>query len=657
MDTNLLTIENMLFTGATALAAPPANKPVPSANATQFSQAPDNTCPSSNTPESITADNISTNVQKEAKSKPRQDFNQMLRKTVKTESPQQNQKNMKSDKQYPTSELPSKVNPAKSTSTPEIPITLGALIKENAIKMEPKTCSQLAQLITNLKDGKSKPVTEQAAKSAEIKLLVIPDKSQLGIKTVLPDKSKDQPVLKTVVPDTFGDLHKTQTSLSNISKGISTTNTQPGKSKNNDEISASNSTVITTKASTNVENTKELISEALFNTKNNKAVTNEKNPLSSTSVVAGGAKNLLINSQKAGPNTLVDYGSKTNKPDQNLTDKSVIHINEKTSVLNTNFSQAQNKITGQDSQPIEIIPEKSTPNADFSQLQNKTNGQDSQPIGITPEKSTPNANITTDSKTTNSEIISESSNSNNKDTPNAGNKLSDDSTIRDLNIADVQIFKNQTKNHNSSTYNNNSNSDFEQISNQNNPLTYVTELSPNSAEGTKTVELPDQTSPNNISAGISKQILESIHSSSSQEGRNQQITVQLNPPELGKVFIKLQEQDSQITGLLEVSKTQTRIEIEQAIPQIVRSLQDSGIQIKRLDVMLFQGEQSEQGSLREQTMQNGWSQQQGSADSYTGGNNPDAGEINEWLINNKSYRNISDLQESLIDNGSINMLI
>jgi flagellar hook-length control protein FliK len=226
-----------------------------------------------------------------------------------------------------------------------------------------------------------------------------------------------------------------------------------------------------------------------------------------------------------------------------------------------------------------------------------------------------------------------------------------------LNIADVQVSINQTKKHNSTTYNNNSNSDSEQILSNNNPVTSVAELSPNSAEGIRTVELPAQASPNNITAEIGKQILESIHSSFSQEGRNQQITVQLNPPELGKVLIKFQEQDNQITGLLEVSKTQTRIEIEQAIPQIVRSLQDSGIQIKRLDVVLYEGEQQEQGTLREQTLQNGWAQQRDSADSYTGGNNPDTGEINEWLINNKSYQNISELQESFTSNGSINMLI
>jgi flagellar hook-length control protein FliK len=605
MDTNLLTIDNMLFTGATILQTPPA----PSANTTYFSKAPNSACIS----ESIKTDNISTITQKKSIIKQREDFNQTLRKTIKPESTHQNQNNIKPKKQYPISDFQSKVSPDKFTSTQEIPINLEALMKENSIKMAQKNGSQLTQLIANLKDGKSKPVTEQDAKSTEIKLRATTYKDQLGIKTVPSDKSGDQSVLKTVLKGFVSDEQKLRTSLSNISKGI--TNTQSQKTKNSNDVSASNGTVVAKKVSFKHENTQY-----------DKAGTNEKATILDTSVVVDRAKSIVQNGQKNDHTTLVDDNAKTRRPDKNMTDKSIIQTNEKTSILNTNFSEVQNKITPQDSH--EIIH----------------------------EKSTPNAKITADGKTTNPEIISDSSNNNNKEIPISGNKLSDDATVRDLNIADVQIIINQTKKHNSSTYNN-SNSDSEQMPPHNNPVNSVTVLSYNSAEGTKNVELTAQNSPNNISAEVGKQILESIHNSFSQEGRNQQITVQLNPPELGKVFIKFQEQDNHITGMLEVSKTQTRIEIEQAIPQIVRSLQDSGIQIKRLDVTLSQGEQPEQGALREQTLQNGWAQQQDSADSYEGGNNPDAGEINEWLINNKNYRNSSELHESLTDNGSINMLI
>jgi flagellar hook-length control protein FliK len=166
--------------------------------------------------------------------------------------------------------------------------------------------------------------------------------------------------------------------------------------------------------------------------------------------------------------------------------------------------------------------------------------------------------------------------------------------------------------------------------------------------------LPEQTSSSDVSAGIGKQILESIHSSLSQQGQNQQITVRLNPPELGKVFIKFQEQDAQITGLLEVSKAQTRYEIEQALPQIIRDLADCGIQIKRVEVLLSNGEESEQQALKDQSPQNGWAQQQDSANPGAGANNTPA---NEWLTNDNSYTELHEHQEMFVSDHSINMLI
>ncbi len=296
----------------------------------------------------------------------------------------------------------------------------------------------------------------------------------------------------------------------------------------------------------------------------------------------------------------------------------------------------------------------------FSQVQNKNIEPKSQAIGIGPEKSTTTNNTPSGNKTTNSEILSESSDGKSKESSQAGSKLPDNSAVQELNISGVQVSTGQTKNNNNAASNNNSNSELQQIINQNNPENPATELIPNSAEGAKNIELPSQTSPGSISTSVGQQIQESVRSSFSQEGQNQQITIQLNPPELGKVLIKFQEQDNQITGLLEVSKTQTRIEIEQAIPQIIRGLHDSGIQIKRLDVVLSQGEQPDQGALRDSAsggLQNGWAQQQDSTDSYMGRNNLDASEINEWLRNNNSYQNTSELQEALTTDGSINMLI
>ncbi|MHC4646019.1 MAG: flagellar hook-length control protein FliK [Planctomycetota bacterium] len=84
------------------------------------------------------------------------------------------------------------------------------------------------------------------------------------------------------------------------------------------------------------------------------------------------------------------------------------------------------------------------------------------------------------------------------------------------------------------------------------------------------------TVPKSGMTDVGRQVLESIQNSL--RNGDQQITIRLNPPELGRVLIRFQEQQDQITGLLEVSKTQTRHQIEQALPQIIRSLQDAGVQ-------------------------------------------------------------------------------
>ena len=598
MNTNLLTIDNMLFTG-TVIAAPPAPRPNTFTNATQFSPASYDTPPPPNTPESTTTYNTPSITHNEPINKPTQDFRHTLRKTAVTEAPQQDQDNTKSEKQDPASGKPSESNPTQSLSASETPIPLGALAKEVATKMEPKTGRQLAEFIANLKDGKSPPVTGNAAKSAEIKLLVTTDKGQLGLKTV----------------------------LSNISKG--TADTQPGQGNNNNKILIPNSTVASTKAPGNGENAKELMSDALVDADVKTTATNEKTAPVDTTVVAGSPKSSALSGKKLGADNLVGDDSKTTNEETTMTDKSAIPGNEKTPAVNTSFPPVQTKFTESQSQPVGTTPEKSAPIA-------------AQPSG---------------SKAAAPEIVSESSGGSGKESPRAGNKVLENPTVQELNVTAVQVSTGQTKNRGSSTSNDSSDSDLEQILSHNNPQTPVTEQSPNSAAGAKTAALPGQTSPSSVSAEIGKQILESIHSSLSQQGQDQQITIRLNPPELGKVFIKFDERDSQIIGLLEVSKPQTRIEIQQALPQIIQNLQDSGIQIKRLEVVLSEAEQPEQEALKDQSLQNGWTQQHDSTNSHLAVNNPDTNGINEWLINNNSYENISELQEALTTDGSINMLI
>jgi hypothetical protein len=227
---------------------------------------------------------------------------------------------------------------------------------------------------------------------------------------------------------------------------------------------------------------------------------------------------------------------------------------------------------------------------------------------------------------------------------------------KNLYRAQFQVFSGPVKGRDGSASNNNSDSGFEQILSGNNAGTYIAEQTLAFPKGVSTDNLPTQTLLSDISASISRQILESINSFPSQPAGNQQITIRLNPPELGRVFIRFEEQENQITGLLEVSKTETRYEIERTLPQIIQNLSDSGIQVKRLEVMLT--DQSEQQPYRDQMLQDGSFQQHSDFSEGANSDNPGAAGTNEPGIggNNSSYHNSLEAQLQITAN-SINMLV
>jgi flagellar hook-length control protein FliK len=105
---------------------------------------------------------------------------------------------------------------------------------------------------------------------------------------------------------------------------------------------------------------------------------------------------------------------------------------------------------------------------------------------------------------------------------------------------------------------------------------------------------------------VAEQILDSLHGSVVQGDKS--ILVRLNPPELGYVAVRLEEDSGRITGVLEVSREQTRHEIEQTLPEVARSLHEAGIQVTRLDV-LASNETGRDGT-RDQWQQETMAQQQ-----------------------------------------------
>ncbi len=149
-------------------------------------------------------------------------------------------------------------------------------------------------------------------------------------------------------------------------------------------------------------------------------------------------------------------------------------------------------------------------------------------------------------------------------------------------------------------------------------------------------------------ADISQQIFESIHGS--MQKSQHQITIQLNPPELGRVLIKFQESDGKITGLLEVTKPETRQQIEQALPEILKTLQNAGIQFKRLEVTV--NDQSSQQFTKEQTLHGDNFSQNGTSRS----DNSDYMETDQSSANDNLYHDFEQPQLITADD-SLNVLI
>jgi flagellar hook-length control protein FliK len=150
---------------------------------------------------------------------------------------------------------------------------------------------------------------------------------------------------------------------------------------------------------------------------------------------------------------------------------------------------------------------------------------------------------------------------------------------------------------------------------------------------------------------VGEQLQASI-SHSVRQGESE-ITVRLNPPELGQVVIKLQQQNGQVTGSLEFSRAETRVEVQQLMPQLVRNLQDSGIVVRKLDVVQTQIDNSGQQQFREHVAGDGPAYQQqfaqGRTDSYGLGY--------DWMSAEPIYAGIESLNESYIGDQAVNILV
>jgi flagellar hook-length control protein FliK len=156
---------------------------------------------------------------------------------------------------------------------------------------------------------------------------------------------------------------------------------------------------------------------------------------------------------------------------------------------------------------------------------------------------------------------------------------------------------------------------------------------------------------------VGEQIQASV-SNSVRQGESE-VTVRLNPPELGRVVIKLQQQDGQVAGLLEFSKAETRVEVQQLLPQLVRNLQDAGIAVRRLDVVQTQIENSGHQQFREHAAGDGAAYQQ----QFSQGQPDNYGLGYDWLSAEPVYAGtefLSELQgtpSAYISDQTVNVLV
>jgi hypothetical protein len=121
------------------------------------------------------------------------------------------------------------------------------------------------------------------------------------------------------------------------------------------------------------------------------------------------------------------------------------------------------------------------------------------------------------------------------------------------------------------------------------PVTSIEASSPQARPQSPTVAInPADSSVSRITfdpstpLSAAQQVLRGIQNSADSD--MQTVYLALSPAGLGMVRIQLQREGTEISGILEVQKAETRREIEKSLPQIVSILDSQGLQVRRIDV-------------------------------------------------------------------------
>jgi len=468
---------------------------------------------------------------------------------------------------------------------------------------ESKTPQQLAQLMDGGKTQDTRPAIAESAKSSQVKLAAHATKSQAATEAVSPETLKD----------------------------ISTAAASAKQIENTGETPVSKNTAVTANVAPKVSDVPQLTAEASAARDVKTAETGKEQKITEDSAAVPPAKTPTANRSSSTDQASVIAGPKTTTADENTAVADAVREQNPAKDASRAAQPAQTQPTAPKSDNIIASDDKPADNTHESlraaeteagaaarQTPTKTTGRNSAHLGSNAKNAaSESAQIRTATSQTENDANSESGGG---DLPDSAPTLAQTHAQTPV-TAQAPIFAVET-------------------------------------QPTTSSEQP-QTTPGDASSDVSNQILESVRSSLSQQTGDKEITIHLNPPELGKVSVKFQEQGDQITGTLEVSKAQTRTEIEQALPEIIRSLADSGVTIKRLEVVLSQNGQSDSQAPKNPLLQDGTFQQRDSANPGQSGREQQASQTYYGPTGRGryQYQNAADPYEMLVTNTSINMLL
>jgi len=100
-----------------------------------------------------------------------------------------------------------------------------------------------------------------------------------------------------------------------------------------------------------------------------------------------------------------------------------------------------------------------------------------------------------------------------------------------------------------------------------------------------------------------RQIADAFRASADRNG--QEIVIRLDPPELGRVCVKLRMDGNEVRGVLDVDNPRTLSQLQREAPNIIGRLTEAGVEMKRMDVSLSQDSQRDSGWFSQQSGQHG----------------------------------------------------